>query len=76
MIVKIEQSAFMDIEFEDHAQNCGNNSDRFSFKLRAEGQKIEVYGEEVDELAFDITGSFELHEFLFAMGKIKDIVNS
>jgi hypothetical protein len=71
----IEQGGFMDVEFESHPSNDGNNSDRFTIKLRAEGQRIEFNGMEVAELSFDIIGNFELNEFLTAISGIKRFVS-
>ena len=74
MRVLIEQSAFMDVEFIKHARNCCNNSDRFTFKLRAESQPIQVDGKDVSELSFDVTGVFELDEMINAMVEIKKLI--
>jgi len=73
MRLLIEQSSFMDVEFIEDGENYGSNSDRFTFKLRAQ-QPIQVNGKEVEELSFDIIGPIELNEFLRAMTKIKKVV--
>jgi hypothetical protein len=56
MRILIEQSSFMDVEFIQHETNRGDNGDRFTIKLRAEGQPVEFNGKEIGELAFDIVG--------------------
>jgi hypothetical protein len=74
MKTSIEQAGFMDVDFITHESNIGDNRDIFTFKLRAEGQPIEVGGLEVDELSFDIIGGAELEEFLSAMSMIRSLI--
>tara|TARA_R110000824_G_scaffold44703_14_gene129882 strand:+ start:587 stop:823 length:237 start_codon:yes stop_codon:yes gene_type:complete len=65
--VTIRHDSFLELDFEPHDNNAGGNADKYTFKIRAEGQNIQVGGVEVDELEFVVVGPCELDDLFSAM---------
>ena len=60
--VTIRHDSFLELDFEPHDNNAGGNADKYTFKIRAEGQNIQV-----DELEFVVVGPCELDDLFSAM---------
>jgi hypothetical protein len=62
----------LQVEFINHqATNRPENSNRFTFTISAEGQPLEIDGEEVKSVTFTVTGDWELNDLLWAMDEIR-----
>lgn len=73
--IKVMQCGFLTVEYIDHAGNCGNNGDTYTFELTTPGgQPIEVDGEPREKLTFSIVGNLELSEFFTAINTIAKIL--
>ena len=67
MRIKVRQTDFLDIEFDNDEGNTGDNSDSYNFTIETHSQHCTVNGVEMPKFTFTIIGNIELNEFFNAI---------
>lgn len=67
MKVTVSQCDFLNVSYQTHPSNNGNNGDSYEFSIETTGRSCFVNGDQMEIFSFTIVGNEEIQEFFGAM---------